>query len=409
MRISLLPVAVFALAAVAPSQFIITANTGQSRLTAFSPVDGSVAIANVFPLVNTAQVAAIDVNGEIWISEQVGDRITRRDLAGNILGVIGPTFPGGGLDNIRGMAFIGGIVYVTNAGTANGAPGANAIVCFDAAGNHLFNFLTTGTAPSPFGVLSFQGDLLISSSSGNNDVHRFSTTGTPVGPFHNSTGLNFAHQLSMASDGNVWCAGFSTNNVVKLDATTGAILFSFPASGARGVYELMNGNILWTNSSGAHIYDIVAAASTTVVTGSCYHLNPYFAASASAATYGVGCDGLALSSVGIPVLGNLAFALNILNVPLVSPLGLVAVGTLPVDPGIDLTALGMPGCFSHTTFDIGLFSAGPNLSGTSTFPLPIPNLLPLSGATLALQGVSFSLSTPLGLASSNGVAIVVGK
>src|SRR5262245_34694476 len=163
---TVLTLGILGLAATAPAQLILTANTGQSRLTALSPIDGSVVIPNVFPLVNTAQVSAIEVNGEIWISEQTGDRITRRDLSGNILGVIGPTFPGSGLDNIRGMAFVGGVVYVTNSGSANGAPGPNALVCFDAAGNWLFNFLTTGTAPSPFAVMPFQGNLLVSSSSG---------------------------------------------------------------------------------------------------------------------------------------------------------------------------------------------------------------------------------------------------
>jgi hypothetical protein len=397
------------LAATAPAQLILTANTGQSRLTALSPVDGSVVIPNVFPLVNTAQVSAIDVNGEIWISEQTGDRITRRNLAGTILGTIGPTFTGSGLDNIRGMAFVGGIVYVTNSGSANGAPGPNALVCFDSSGNWLFNVLTTGTAPSPFAVMPFQGDILVSSSSGASDVHRFTTAGVPVGVFHDSAAIAFAHQLAQASDGNVWCGGFTTGGIVKLDATTGAVISTFPAANIRGVYELANGNILWTNSSGAHVYDIATSTSTMVVSGACYHLNPYFAGAASATTYGTGCDGLGIAAVGMPVLGNSAFALDITNVPVVSPIGFVAAGTQSINPGFDLTVIGMPGCFAYTTFDIGLFSGGLVVGGISTFALPIPGTLSLNGTSLALQGVSLSLATPAGLAASNGIAITVGK
>ena len=401
--------ALVALAATAQAQLLLTANTGQSRLTALSPIDGHVVIANVFPLVNTAQVSAIDVNGEIWISEQTGDRITRRDLAGNILGVIGPTFPGGGLDNIRGMAFVNGVVYVTNAGTANGAPGANAIVCFDSTGNWLFNFLTTGTAPSPFSVMPFQGDILVSSSSGTDDVHRFTTAGVSVGTFHNSTSLAFAHQLAPASDGNVWCGGFTTGGIVKLDATTGALLSSFTAPGCRGVHELANGNLLWTSSSGAHIYDITTSTSTTVVTGACYHLNLYAATTATASPFGTGCDGLGLVANGLPQLGNTTFGLDLTNVPVVSPVGFVAAGTAPVNPGIDLTVIGMPGCFGYTTFDIGLFSSGPVVGGTSSFPLAIPAVLSLNGTVLAMQGVSLSRYTPSLLATSNGVTLTLGK
>lgn len=399
---------VLAFASVAPAQLILTANTGQSRLTALSAVDGSVVIPSVFPLVNTAQVSAIQVNNEIWISEQTGDRITRRDLAGNILGVIGPTFVGAGLDNIRGMALIGGTVYVTNSGTANGAPGA-AIVCFDTAGNYQFHFTTTTTSSSPFSVMAFQGDILVASSTAANDVHRYTTAGVSVGLFHDSASLAFAHQLAPASDGNVWCGGFTTGGIVKLDATTGALISSFPASGCRGVYELANGNILWTSSAGAFVYNVTTSTSSMVVSGACYHLNPFNASTAAALPYGTGCDSLGLGSVGVPQLGNSAFALDVTNVPVVSPVAFVAAGTAVVNPGFDLTVIGMPGCFSYTSFDIGLFSGGPVVSGTSNFPLPIPPVLGLHGATFALQGVSLSLLTPLALATSNGVAITLGK
>lgn len=397
-----------AFASFAPAQLILTANTGQTRLTALSAVDGSIVIPSVFPLVNTAQVSAIQVNNEIWISEQTGDRITRRDLAGNILGVIGPTFVGGGLDNIRGMALVGGTVYVTNSGTANGAPGA-AIVCFDTAGNFLFHFTTSGTSSSPFSVMAFQGDILVASSAAANDVHRYTTAGVSVGLFHDSASLAFAHQLAPASDGNVWCGGFTTGGIVKLDATTGALISSFPAAGCRGVYELANGNILWTSSAGAFVYDVTTSTSSMVVSGACYHLNPYSVSAAAALPYGTGCDGLGIASVGLPQLGNSAFALDVTNVPVVSPVAFVAAGTAVVNPGFDLTVIGMPGCFSYTSFDIGLFTGGPVVSGTSNFPLPIPPVLGLHGTTFALQGVSLSLLTPLALATSNGVAITLGK
>ena len=65
---------------------------------------------------------------------------------------------------------------------------------------------------------------------------------------------------------------FSSNAVVRLDPTTGTILSSFAASGARGVFQLENGNILWTNSSGVHVYDVATSTSTQVYAGQGRHI-----------------------------------------------------------------------------------------------------------------------------------------
>ncbi|MBL9079210.1 MAG: hypothetical protein JNL08_17035 [Planctomycetes bacterium] len=285
--------AALALTCAVEAQVVVTKNAQTDTLVAFSPVDGSVLSTSVFPVSTETAVSAIDVNGEIWVSEQTATRIVRYDRCGKILGTIGPSFPGGAINNIRGMAYIGGQVYVTNSGTTGGAPG-NAVVIFDPAGNYVSNFTTTGFAPGPFDVLEFQGDLLVTGSSGTDDVHRFSLAGASLGTFHNSS-LSFTHQLALASDGNVWCGVFTTGQVVKLAASNGAILSQFTASGARGVYELQNGNILWTNSSGAFVYDISTLTSTQVLaaTGGCYHLNevnlPPSLAYACNELYGTGC------------------------------------------------------------------------------------------------------------------------
>jgi hypothetical protein len=263
-----------ALGSAASAQILIMPDSTANALVSFDPMDGSVLNPSMFPLQGGTQIGAIDVNGEVWVSEQIGDRISRWDINGNSLGVIGPIHAGGGLDNIRGLTLIGNTVYVTNSGTANGAPG-NAVVLFDTSGAYISHFITTGLAPSPFSLILHQGDLLVASSSANDDVHRFTQAGVTIGTFHNSTALNFAHQISPASDGNVWVGGFSSNNVVKLDATSGNVLFSFTASGARGVYELGNGNVMWTNGSGAHIYNMALGTSSLVHAGGGRHLNLY--------------------------------------------------------------------------------------------------------------------------------------
>lgn len=249
----------------APAQtFLMMPDSTNNRIVLFDPFNGAVVNSNLFGLAGGTQIHAMQVGSEIWVSEQVGDRVSRWDLTGTFLGQIGPTFGGGGLDNIRGMGLIGNTVYVTNAGTANGAPGA-AVVTFDTAGNFTGSFGTATTAPSPFGVLGHAGGLLVSSSSANDDIHRYTLAGASLGTFHNTTSLNFAEQMNFATNGDILVAGFSSNNIVRLDPTTGALISSFTASGARGVIQLGNGNIMWTNSAGVHIFD--GSTSTPIYTG----------------------------------------------------------------------------------------------------------------------------------------------
>ncbi len=262
MKVPALALAVVAgLAVHADAQFVMMADSTNNRMVLFDPTDGSVVNDNFFALAGGTTVHAMQVGNEIWVSEQIGDRISRWDFEGSSLGAIS-----GGLDNIRGMGVIGNTVYVTNAGTSNGAPGS-AIVMFDSEGSNLGSFSTSGLAPSPFGILAYQGGMLVSSSSGNNDIHHFDLEGSSIGAFHNSGGLNFAEQMAYASNGDILVAGFSSNNIARLDSESGNIISSFSASGARGVYQLGNGNIMWTNGSGAHIFDVNTGGSTLVYAG----------------------------------------------------------------------------------------------------------------------------------------------
>ncbi len=286
---SLAFVAACALAsAISAQQVLVTYDATSDRLIAFSPVDGSVVDTNYFPVPATVQVSAIDVNGELWVSEQTGDRVVRYDACGNQLGVIGPTLAGGGFDNIRGMALINGLVYVTNDGTNNGAS-ADSLVVLDTAGNYVATYVLSNS-PSPFSVIPWQGDLLVGSFAAGNDVHRYTTNGVSVGVFHDSAAVNLVNQIAPASDGNLWCATFTSNTLVKIDANTGAILTTLPASGnPRGICELANGNLLWTNSTGANVYDTVALTTSVVFAGSCYHVNPFTHVKACHKNYGAGC------------------------------------------------------------------------------------------------------------------------
>jgi hypothetical protein len=122
----------------------------------------------------------------------------------------------------------------------------------------------------------------------------------------------------------------------------------------------------------------------------------------------VGSDGLALDVNSTPSLGNSSFALVTSNVPNLVPVGVTFFGTTVVNPGVDLTFLGMAGCFAYTDATLGGFTftvAG----GVGQIGLPIPSNPLLVGAVLTAQSVAFSNATVLTLVSSNGVELVLGN
>ncbi|MEM6501515.1 MAG: hypothetical protein AAF685_06730 [Cyanobacteria bacterium P01_C01_bin.89] len=196
---------------------------------------------------------AIQVENEIWVSDQVADSIFRYDLDGRFLGAIAE-----GLDNIRGMEYVNGVVYVTNAGGENGAPGNGKVVIkFDAEGNHL-GFFEVGKA---FDILFFDGDLLINDTrrgdEGGENIDRYDLEGHLLGSFHESggAGIDFPQQMARRANGNVLVAGFSDpGGIYEYDSDGNQVGLYDIAEGfakrVRGVHELSNGNILWTGGDG---------------------------------------------------------------------------------------------------------------------------------------------------------------
>jgi hypothetical protein len=243
-----------------PTAHLMIPDSSNARLVLINPTDGSLVDDDYFALVaNSTPLHALQIEEEIWVSEQLGDRVSRWSLTGVAQGEV----QGIALDNVRGMARIENFVYVTNDGTNNGAPGP-VVVVFDLDGDYVSHFPTTGLAPSPYGILAHGENLLVSSSQANDDIHEFTLAGGSVGAFHNSTSLNFAQQMTHALNGDILVAGFTSNNIVRLHPETGAVISQFTAVDARGVYPLANGNILWSGASGIHVYDPDDDSSTPV-------------------------------------------------------------------------------------------------------------------------------------------------
>lgn len=155
------------------------------------------------------------------------------------------------LHNIRGIFMRSdGNLLVTVAGGAN----ANSVAMFDTEGEYLGNFIdnNAGGLNSPWNIVfrpEFNDYLITASGSGS--VHRFDTDGNPIGIF--ASGINFPQQLFMNDEGNILVATFSSpSGVYEFDSAGNQIGYYGVVTGLRGVYELGNGNLLVTNSSGVH-------------------------------------------------------------------------------------------------------------------------------------------------------------
>ncbi|MEX1192887.1 MAG: T9SS type A sorting domain-containing protein [Brumimicrobium sp.] len=217
--------------------------------------------------------AIIQVDNEIWISDQIADRIDRFDLGGQHLGEIGGQVANGGLDNIKGMAVIGNNeVWVTNAGTQNGAPG-DAIVRIDFNGNILGN-ISTGSDSSFDIIDNGAGEAYISYIGTNTRIERMDYTGTVLGNIVAPSVVNFIQQIDITSTGSVLAGVFSnstngnSSGVYRFSETNGNIIDYWSNSGVRGTMELDDGNILWSNSSGISILDENTGNSTSISSGS---------------------------------------------------------------------------------------------------------------------------------------------
>jgi hypothetical protein len=130
---------------------------------------------------------------------------------------------------------------------------------------------------------------------------------------------------------------------------------------------------------------------------------------ARAINYGTGCNGFApltLSASARPVQGT-AIQMVTTNIPATAIVGANLLSFTQHDPGIDLTGLGMPGCFRYLELDSSYPLAG---SGTQSRPLgPIPTGASWVGVQLYSQSAFLVPgANALGVLSSNGTLLRVG-
>lgn len=213
------------------------------------------------------------VGDELWVTDQLRDRIDRFDLDGNHLGQIGGQIAGGGLDNIKGLTLVNNTeVWVTNAGSNNDAPG-DAIVRYDVNGNFLGNLLTGGI--SSFDIVdNGNGEVYISYiGASTTKIERRDYDGNVLGNILESGVVNFLQQIAITDNG-ILAAVFSIitggnqNGLYIFSETDGTILDYWAEGNLRGVAELGNGEFLFSRGDGVHRLNPTTGVSTQITAGS---------------------------------------------------------------------------------------------------------------------------------------------
>lgn len=243
---------------------LLIVDSSQDRVVLLDSFDGSVLNANWIDIAaaaaadnytgSTTPIEAIVVGSEIWVSDQLADRIWRFDTTTqSYLGSIGAGT--GDLNNIRGMHKFGDTVYVSmGSDSDNFGRGIITIDAMSGAVTGQFNGREP-TDTSYFDVNFYNGNLLVSNIDGGNDgLEIYSIDGSYLGNFVSSdgvTGIDFPQQINRTEDGNLLVGGFSPDSGVYMYDMFGNDMGVVAGAGfgTRAGYELGNGEIIWTNGS----------------------------------------------------------------------------------------------------------------------------------------------------------------
>ena len=121
---------------------------------------------------------------------------------------------------------------------------------------------------------------------------------------------------------------------------------------------------------------------------------------------GVNSDPLTLSAT-LPQLGA-NVTMTTTDFPPGSFLGAQILSLVLHSPGIDLTSIGMPGCYRFIELDA--VNIVLPTGGQSTYVMSIPNNNAFQGLPIGTQTWAFAAgANPLGVVASNGVRLIVGQ
>ena len=255
--------------AAAAETLLLIPDTGADKVWAFSAFDGSVVSNNYIPndgrMKQVMQVVQLP-GGTILMSDpgtsqscDAGDGIREYTPCGQYIRTVASTAEG--VCNPEGICVAYGKVWFVRLYDAaqEDVPGRSAIWSMTYDGLGLTESCPATVLDKPWGILPFQGGLLVSDSTDDN-VERIQPFGcVSSAPFVDSNGVtsvNFPQQMALLPDGGVAIAGFSSPSGLYFFTAAGDYVYThLPAVSCRGVYPLGNGEILYTGGTRVLAYD----------------------------------------------------------------------------------------------------------------------------------------------------------
>lgn len=216
--------------------------------------------------------AMISASGTILITDQFADVVSEFNADGTFVGV----FSLGGIrdtdimDNIRGGHVLTsgpdeGDVLVTNSGRLNdlviSQKNVKRFNPANGAEESDFAFNRYGGIRGPFDVIEYSGSVLVADE-GQDKIARYTLEGKFIDLFAsyiNLPQLDFPQQMALASNGNLLVCAFSSGVILEFDPA-GALVGQYDPGTLdlyRGIYELGNGNLLVTTTTG--VYEVTRA------------------------------------------------------------------------------------------------------------------------------------------------------
>jgi len=219
--------------------FLLIPDSISDTVGMFDPVDGTYLgdLIDGTGMFSTPVNAVLAPDGDIYVSDQVADSVFVFDVTGNFLYTYADSTDG--LNNIRGIDFFGGHLFVTS--------GDDYVAEFDAPHSRLTDFINDGSDPFDILFLSDGTSLLCDIAS---DTMRYYDAGGTL----SSTlfGIDFAEQVQFDSvtPGDYLVCAFTAAVIQDFEINGTIVETTQLSSSGRGVFRLGNGNILTTNGSG---------------------------------------------------------------------------------------------------------------------------------------------------------------